>query len=279
MKKINLKHIIFSILTLIFITGFYNQPVYGAPIQSRDNSLRDLSISPGELSPDFYSSNIRYNATVPSDTESIDVLATTNHPDAEIVSIEGDDNLSFGENIVSITVEAQDGTPVTYQITVTREEETVQNETDDTLSSPQSDALPVNEGNGGETIITSDINRGSDESNSDESKMENFDLQEKYDTDVRVLFKIILVLALIVIVLAGILIAVVYKNRELTEQLSRLYKYKGENVNNLNSNRLKGNLVFEESDSLEETRNIKADNNKEKISDDDADYYFEEIDE
>jgi hypothetical protein len=88
--------------------------------KSGDNSLSTLSISPGTLSPDFQYSVINYTASVGADVTSVDVDAKTSNAAAKIVSITGNEGLEEGENTISISVEAENGAPVTYKIVVTR---------------------------------------------------------------------------------------------------------------------------------------------------------------
>ncbi len=88
--------------------------------RSGDNSLSTLSISPGILSPEFKYSVINYTASVGADVTSVDVEAETSNAAAKILSITGNTDLQEGENTIRISVEAENGAPVTYQIVVTR---------------------------------------------------------------------------------------------------------------------------------------------------------------
>lgn len=88
--------------------------------RSGDNSLSTLSISPGTLSPEFKYSVINYTASVGADVTSVDVEAKTSNAAAKILSITGNTDLQEGENTIRISVEAENGAPVTYKIVVTR---------------------------------------------------------------------------------------------------------------------------------------------------------------
>lgn len=280
MKKLRLKYFIFTIITLTWATIMFKQPAYGATgniqfvmephmsfltlggqtTQSRDNSLRDLTISHGTLSPEFYSSTTRYSAIVPGDTDSIEVTATTSHPAAEIVSITGEDELSVGENTVQIVVEAQDGTQVIYQITITREEMEDETEINSKDSDEPKDVIddgPI------EVISQQDVLV--------ESNSQLLSLQEKYDSDINVLFRIIVVLAVIGIILLMLLLALVSKNRGLSYELLKLDKDNKDSLSNKESS------VLKESNNLKKLQN--KDVKKEIDSDGDGDYYFEEVDE
>ena len=91
---------------------------------SSDSSLKELSISPGTLSPSFSAGTKNYTATVSSGTTSVVVSAIKNHSAAS-VSVSGGNNLSVGTNNVYITVTAEDGSQSTYTIVVTRPASTV----------------------------------------------------------------------------------------------------------------------------------------------------------
>ncbi len=93
-----------------------------ATVQSGDNSLSSLSISPGTLSPEFQYNVVDYTATVGKDVTSVEVSAKTSNETATIESVSGNTDLQDGENLVSIVVKAQNGTTATYKIVVTRQE-------------------------------------------------------------------------------------------------------------------------------------------------------------
>lgn len=92
------------------------------PALSKDNSLKSLSLSEGELSPAFQSSTVNYTATVGADTTSVEVDAQLSNSHATIDGIAGNTDLQPGENKITITVTSQAGTKAVYTITVTRSE-------------------------------------------------------------------------------------------------------------------------------------------------------------
>lgn len=94
---------------------------FAAAVQSSDNSLSSLSISPGTLSPAFQYNVVHYTASVGADVTSVEVSARLSNDTAVIESVSGNTDLKPGENLISIVVKAQDGTPATYKIVVTRE--------------------------------------------------------------------------------------------------------------------------------------------------------------
>ncbi len=87
---------------------------------SSDNSLSALSLSAGELSPAFVYSTTSYTAEVPYETTSVDVNATPSHSNAKVESITGNTDLQVGENTISVTVTAENGSKAVYKIVVTR---------------------------------------------------------------------------------------------------------------------------------------------------------------
>lgn len=93
------------------------------PAKSGDNSLARLSLSEGELSPAFAYGTTSYTAEVPYETTSVVVNAVASHGKAQIVSIEGDQNLKVGENTIRITVRAENEAVAVYTIKVTRKEQ------------------------------------------------------------------------------------------------------------------------------------------------------------
>ena len=88
---------------------------------SSDASLRSLAVSPGTLSPDFSADRLRYTVRVGNSVRSLAVEAAVRDAEAS-VSVSGNRNsLSVGENYITVTVTAGDGTKREYIITVIRE--------------------------------------------------------------------------------------------------------------------------------------------------------------
>ena len=88
---------------------------------SSDASLRSLAVSPGTLSPDFSADRLRYTVRVGNSVRSLAVEAAVRDAEAS-VSVSGNRNsLSVGENYITVTVTAGDGTKREYVITVIRE--------------------------------------------------------------------------------------------------------------------------------------------------------------
>ena len=85
---------------------------------SRDNTLKNLTISGYKLNPSFDKNTIEYNVQVPDDTETVTISATVNDPTAH-VSGTGVIDVSEGTNKINIVVTAQNGSTKTYTINVT----------------------------------------------------------------------------------------------------------------------------------------------------------------
>ena len=89
--------------------------------QSADNSLKELTISPGTLSPAFAGKTTTYSATVGSDVTNIAVSATPVNEKAVVESVTGNTNLKSGSNAIKIVVRAENGVTATYTVNVTKE--------------------------------------------------------------------------------------------------------------------------------------------------------------
>ena len=92
-----------------------------------NNDLKSLEVEGYTLDPDFDKDVTNYAIEVPKDVDSIVVNAEPDSDNAT-VTVEGADNLQPGENTVTVTVKAEDGTEKVYTITVTKEEEQEEDE-------------------------------------------------------------------------------------------------------------------------------------------------------
>lgn len=115
---------------------------------SKEASLASLTISPGELTPEFSPDVTEYTATVSGDVEKITVSAPAKDSKAS-VSVSGSEGLQIGENTVTCKVTAEDGATVkTYTILVTRTEETQTETTEPEETLPSGgNAANVEDGN------------------------------------------------------------------------------------------------------------------------------------
>lgn len=88
--------------------------------KSSNNNLKDLMIEGYDIS--FNKNTLEYKITVPSDVTSLDITALVEGYGAW-AKIEGNENFQEGENIVTITVYAEDGSAKTYKLIVNKEAE------------------------------------------------------------------------------------------------------------------------------------------------------------
>ena len=95
----------------------YKITIYRDPAASSDASLLTLDLSGITLSPAFDPATTAYTAEVESlDTTMIEASAA--HPGATVEGT-GERALTVGENVISVTVTAEDETTETYTVTVT----------------------------------------------------------------------------------------------------------------------------------------------------------------
>ncbi len=101
-------------------------------ILSNDNTLSNLTITNGSLSPKFDKNTTNYKATI--NTSKTTITATPTHNTSKIEGNIGDINLNYGINNLTITVTSEIGTTKTYSIAITRPFPTVVNPSKDTTN-------------------------------------------------------------------------------------------------------------------------------------------------
>lgn len=84
-----------------------------------DSTLKEIKLSEGNI--DFKADVLEYKVNVKYEVEKFEIKATANSEKSK-VTIEGDKNLVVGENVFTITVEAENGKQTIYKITVVRKE-------------------------------------------------------------------------------------------------------------------------------------------------------------
>ena len=99
-------------------TKKYTITVSRASELSSDATLSSLMLSDVTLMPEFASGTMEYTAMVANDVEMTTVSATTAHPGATVEGT-GMRTLTVGENVISVTVTAEDETTEIYTVTVT----------------------------------------------------------------------------------------------------------------------------------------------------------------
>lgn len=92
--------------------------------KSSNKSLSSLSIEGVEISPSFDKDTTQYTANVGGDVTELKINAKAENSKAK-VTVEGNKNLTEGDNVIKIKVTAEDETTRTYFITVTVGEGTV----------------------------------------------------------------------------------------------------------------------------------------------------------
>ena len=88
--------------------------------KSSDNTLSSITVSEGNLSPEFNKNTTAYTVNVGGSIDSIDIEATLSDSRAKILSGTGTHDLNVGNNTVTITVESESGARQNYVINVVR---------------------------------------------------------------------------------------------------------------------------------------------------------------
>lgn len=90
--------------------------------KSDDSTLKALIVAEGAITPEFSSATREYTLSVPNEITTVNVTATVNNSKA-VATVTGNENLQVGENTVSISVKAENGSTSNYVIKVTRARE------------------------------------------------------------------------------------------------------------------------------------------------------------
>ena len=90
--------------------------------KSSNANLSNLVVTPVDFKGFKASKTSGYSVTVENNVTKVGIKATTKDSKAK-VSISGNENLKVGENVVNITVTAEDGTKKTYKVSVIRKAE------------------------------------------------------------------------------------------------------------------------------------------------------------
>lgn len=88
--------------------------------KSSNNLLKSLVVAPEGISPAFDPNTERYELTIGSDIEKLNIEAVADDEKAK-VSISGNEKLELGKNTITIKVTAEDKSEKTYRIVVTKE--------------------------------------------------------------------------------------------------------------------------------------------------------------
>lgn len=88
--------------------------------RNSDSSLKNIKLSSGKLK--FNKDTLEYKVTVEYNIDKMQIEATPNSEKAK-VTINGNDNLSVGDNVFKINVEAENGKVTIYTINIVRKEQ------------------------------------------------------------------------------------------------------------------------------------------------------------
>lgn len=100
-----------------------NETNYKKLCSNKDNTLQNLTISNGTLTPTFQSNIENYKTTVEYNVDKITLNPTLNNTKANIIS-NNTCNLNVGLNTCQVIVKAENGDQKTYTIEVTRKDKT-----------------------------------------------------------------------------------------------------------------------------------------------------------
>ena len=175
---------------------------------SKDNSLKRLSLSAGNLSPQFAGNVVNYTATVPGSVTEVEVNAETSNANATIESVSGNTDLQVGLNTIKIVVKAENGALATYTIELTREEieeEVVSTEAENVTTEAEEDTVSKKE-------LEETLERNEFLSNSYKQLEEKY--QREKDFSRSVIYVLIFVIAILIVVLINV---IVFYRRKLDE--------------------------------------------------------------
>ncbi|MCL2384061.1 MAG: cadherin-like beta sandwich domain-containing protein [Oscillospiraceae bacterium] len=95
-----------------------------APVRSSNNNVTGITVSIGELYPEFNRNVMEYTLHVGYEVTYVDISAMLEDSNARY-EVEGNTELQVGENIATLTAIAEDGTRRVYTITIIRADEAV----------------------------------------------------------------------------------------------------------------------------------------------------------
>lgn len=121
------------LLAVCVISGAYAHDIYagavnspdqeageGGALQSSNAHLKSLSVTPGTISPEFSPEVTNYTINVSEDVDTISVACSVEETTARVVEAGGFKRLQPGSNQAQVTVQAQDGSRLTYNFTINR---------------------------------------------------------------------------------------------------------------------------------------------------------------
>lgn len=174
-------------------------------VMSSNNRLSSVTVAGQEITIDELTDV--YSITVGNDVTAVDLEYLLSDTSASVSSIVAPEELSVGENTITITVVAEDGEERTYTITVTREEEQKEEENTEEV------AAPVNYQN---TYNDNNYNDNEDDNKVEEKEQD--DKKEKKDEDKKTekeesKLSRVIIIVLILLAIAG-LIYLIFKDED-----------------------------------------------------------------
>lgn len=179
---------------------------------SDDNSLADLGVENGTVSPEFYYSTVEYTVTVSPGTTSLVLNPVCSNANAQIVSIDGT-TLDNGSGTVTITVRSESGNDAVYTLHVQPDPSAAQTETETETQATEAPATEKQTEAQTEAVQT--------EAQTEDSATITFlngqisQFREKLDFSMKIIYGLIA----LAVVLMFLSINLLLKNRDLKDDL------------------------------------------------------------
>lgn len=149
------------LLAVCVIFGAYAKDIYagavnspdpesgesGGTLQSSNAHLKSLSVTPGTLSPEFSPEVTNYTINVSEDVDTVSVACSVEETTSKVIEAGGFKRLQQGSNSAHVTVQAEDGSKLTYNFTINRG--AASGNTGDGETELQSDTGTVQDGESG----------------------------------------------------------------------------------------------------------------------------------
>jgi len=164
---------------------------------SADNSLKELILSEGALSPAFAGNVVNYTASVPGNVTEVEVEAATSNRNATIESITGNTDLQVGLNTIKVVVKAENGALATYTIELTREAEELPVSTETEAATTEEIENTTNE------ELEEALERNEFLSNSYKQLEEKYQKEKEFSRSV--IYALIFVIAILVVIIINLI--------------------------------------------------------------------------
>lgn len=122
------------LLAVCVIFGAYAKDIYagevnspdpesgesGGTLQSSNAHLKSLSVTPGTISPEFSPEVTNYTINVSEEVDTVSVACSVEETTSKVIEAGGFKRLQQGSNSAHVTVQAEDGSKLTYNFTINR---------------------------------------------------------------------------------------------------------------------------------------------------------------